>query len=75
MNDSVVQHHIVLTPGMVISWLPRNATPAQQDSAVQSRFKASEIRWSTYSCHNTIVKDSSRRIPCFIRNCREVAMV
>ena len=47
MNDSVVQHHIVLTPGMVISWLPRNATPAQQDSAVQSRFKASEIRWST----------------------------
>ena len=71
MNDSVVQHHIVLTPGMVISWLPRNATPAQQDSAVQSRFKASEIRWST----NTIVRDSSRRIPCFIRNCREGAMV
>ena len=31
---------------MVISWLPRNATPAQQDSAIQSRFKASEIRWS-----------------------------
>ena len=47
MNDSVVQHHVVLTPGMVISWLPRNATPAQQDSAVQSRFKASEIRWSS----------------------------
>ena len=31
---------------MVISWLPRNATPAQQDSAIQSRFTPSEIRWS-----------------------------
>jgi hypothetical protein len=31
---------------MVLSWLPRNATPAQQDSAIQAHFKPSEIRWS-----------------------------
>lgn len=45
-GDSAVPQHKPLTPAMVISWLPRNATPAQQDSAIQSRFKASEIRWS-----------------------------
>lgn len=36
-----------LTPAMVLRWLPRNATPAQQDSAIQSRFKPSEIHWSS----------------------------
>ena len=41
-----VPQHTVLTPAMVISWLPSNATPAQQDSAIQSRFKPSEIHWS-----------------------------
>ena len=35
-----------ITPAMVLSWLPRSATPAQQDSAIQSRFKPKEIRWS-----------------------------
>ena len=35
-----------ITPAMVLSWLPRSATPAQQDSAIQSRFKPREIRWS-----------------------------
>ncbi len=35
-----------ITPAMVLSWLPRNATPAQQDSAIQSRFKPKAIRWS-----------------------------
>ena len=39
-------HYTTVTPAMVLSWLPRNATPAQQDSAIQSRFKPSEIRWS-----------------------------
>ena len=36
-----------LTPAMVLKWLPRTATPAQQDSAIQAHFKPSEIRWST----------------------------
>lgn len=44
-DDSVVQHH-PLTPAQVLSWLPRTATPAQQDSIVQVYFKPSEICWS-----------------------------
>ena len=35
-----------LTPKQVLSWLPKNATPAQQDSAIQLHIKASEIHWS-----------------------------
>ena len=46
-GDSVVHYHTTLTPAMVLSWLPRSATPAQQDSAIQAHFKPSEIRWST----------------------------
>ena len=45
-GDSVVAKHVTLTPRMVLSWLPRDATPAQQDSAIQAHFKPSEIRWS-----------------------------
>ena len=45
--DTAVHHRTVLTPKMVLSWLPRNATPAQQDSAIQAHFKPSEIRWSS----------------------------
>lgn len=44
--DSAVVHHEVLTPAKVISWLPRDATPAQKDSAVQAHFKPAPIRWS-----------------------------
>jgi len=51
-GDTAVHHHTVLTPKMVLSWLPRNATPAQQDSAIQAHFKPSEIRWS--SCPDTL---------------------
>ena len=43
--DSVTTRQ-TLTPGMVIKWLPRDATPAQQDSIVQAHFQPSEIRWS-----------------------------
>jgi hypothetical protein len=32
----------------VLSWLPRDATPAQQDSAIQAHFKPSEIHWSEH---------------------------
>ena len=43
----VVQHR-PLTPAQVLSWLPRDATPAQQDSAIQAHFKPSEIHWSEH---------------------------
>ena len=39
-------HSGQLTPKEILSWLPANATPAQQDSAIQAHFKPSEIRWS-----------------------------
>lgn len=35
-----------LTPREVLSWLSKNATPAQQDSAIQRHIKISEIHWS-----------------------------
>ena len=47
-SDSVAVQHRPLTPAQVLSWLPRNATPAQQDSAIQFRFKPSEIHWSEH---------------------------
>lgn len=47
-SDSAVVQHRPLTPAQVLSWLPRDATPAQQDSAIQSRFKPSEIHWSEH---------------------------
>ena len=34
------------TVRQVLSWLPRDATPAQQDSAVQAHIKPSDITWS-----------------------------
>ncbi len=46
-GDSVAPKHTPLTPAKVLSWLPRDATPAQQDSAIQAHFKPSPIRWST----------------------------
>lgn len=36
-----------LTPREVLSWLPADATPAQQDSAIQANFQPGEIHWST----------------------------
>ena len=45
-GDSVAPRPTVITPAMVLKWLPRDATPAQQDSAIQARFKPSEIHWS-----------------------------
>ena len=36
----------VLTPKEVLSWLPADATPAQQDSAIQRHIKVSKITWS-----------------------------
>lgn len=36
-----------LTPREVVSWLPKDATPEQMDSAIQLHIKPSEIHWST----------------------------
>lgn len=38
--------HNSLTPAQIISWLPKDATPEQQDSAVQAHIKPQEIHWS-----------------------------
>ena len=69
-----------LTPKEVLSWLPADATPAQQDSAIQRHIKISEIHWSEQPdtlhlpvfamplCRSIIVSRSSRRIPCFIQS-------
>ena len=57
LQDSIQQHttvednaevvlHRPLTPAQVLKWLPRDATPAQQDSAIQANFQPSEIHWS-----------------------------
>lgn len=35
-----------ITPKEVLSWLPADATPMQQDSAIQRHVKISEIHWS-----------------------------
>ena len=40
------QHSSQLTPKEVLSWLPKNATPAQQDSMIRAHIKPSEIHWS-----------------------------
>ncbi len=45
-GQQVAKRHYEPTPAQIISWLPKNATPAQQDSAIQSRIKPKEIRWS-----------------------------
>ena len=34
------------TPAQVLEWLPANATPEEQDSAIQANIKPSEITWS-----------------------------
>lgn len=39
--------HEPLTPAKVIGWLPKDATPAQQDSIVQAFFKPDTIHWSS----------------------------
>ena len=45
VKTAATAHH-ELTPKEVLSWLPADATPAQQDSAIQRHIKISEIHWS-----------------------------
>lgn len=40
------QHSSQPTPKEVLGWLPKNATPAQQDSMIRAHIKPSEIHWS-----------------------------
>ena len=46
VRPSTVRHSGQLTPQQVLRQLPGNATPAQQDSAIQQHIKASPIHWS-----------------------------
>ncbi len=41
-----VKHSGELTPRQVLKWLPKDATPAQQDSMVRAHIKPSPIHWS-----------------------------
>jgi len=47
VTDSVVRHTTPRTPYQVLRTLPRDATPAQQDSAIQATFQPAEIRYSS----------------------------
>ena len=42
----IQRQHYQPTPAQVLKWLPKNATPEQQDSAIQANIKPSEITWS-----------------------------
>lgn len=41
-----VRVHRQPTPAEVLRWLPKDATPAQQDSAIQAHIRPSDITWS-----------------------------
>jgi len=41
-----LKHTGELTPQQVLKWLPKDATPAQQDSMVRAHIKPSPIHWS-----------------------------
>lgn len=45
-EEQVVQKHYQPTPAQILKWLPKDATPAQQDSAIQKHIKPCEIHWS-----------------------------
>ena len=46
LQGAAARVHKQPTPAEVIGWLPKNATPEQQDSAVQAHIKPSKITWS-----------------------------
>ena len=50
--SAVTQSHGPLTPARILSWLPADATPAQQDSAIQAHIKPEPIHWS--ECPDTL---------------------
>lgn len=46
VDSPTVRRHEQPTPAEVLEWLPENATPEQQDSAIQANIKPSKIHWS-----------------------------
>ena len=47
-EEAVAVHHSgQLTPAQVLSWLPKSATPAQQDSAIRAHIKIKPITYSS----------------------------
>ena len=46
VHGTAPRQHYQPTPAQVLSWLPRDATPEQQDSAIQANIKPAEITWS-----------------------------
>ena len=47
-NVASAQHHShQLTPREVLSWLPKNATPEEQDSMIQAHFSPKPVHWSS----------------------------
>lgn len=45
-EGEVVVKHYQPTPAQIVSWLPKTATEAQKDSAIQKFIRPREIRWS-----------------------------
>ena len=45
-STAKARQHYQPTPAQVLSWLPKSATPEQQDSAIQANIKPSAITWS-----------------------------
>lgn len=41
------QHQHQLTPKQILSWLPADASPEQQDSAIQANIKPEPVHWSS----------------------------
>ncbi len=46
MTQEPLKHSGELTPRQVLKWLPKDATPAQQDSMVRAHIKPAPIHWS-----------------------------
>lgn len=46
LHAPIKQQSRELTPSQVLKWLPKGATPAQQDSMVRAHIKPSPIHWS-----------------------------
>ena len=46
VHQEPLKHSRELTPQQVLKWLPKDATPAQQDSMVRAHIKPSPIHWS-----------------------------
>lgn len=55
---SSVRHDGYHSPREIISWLPRTATPWQQDSAIRANYKFPEVDWT--KAHNPMCTPQTR---------------